>query len=266
MSPFLSIIIPAYNEAKRLPRTLSAVAEWLRTKRFSYEILVVNDGSRDTTTAYVEEMARAVPSLQLLDNVQNRGKGAVVRQGMLAAKGEIRLFMDADNSTSVDHLDRILPLFKKKNRKYDVVIASRAIPGALLDPPQPFYRQLAGKGLNLFAQMLLLPGIWDTQCGFKTFTAPAAEAIFSRAEINGWAFDVEILALARALGLHIGQVPAYWKNDAATHVPLSAGLRFIAEAITIRVRLWTDTYHIRAEHTSLSCPSNITSPKGDTKS
>jgi len=214
----------------------------------------VNDGSQDATAELVSEMAKGIPFLSLLENKKNRGKGAVVRQGMLAARGEIRLFMDADNSTSLEHLELALPYLQNEHEQYDIVVASRAVRGAQLDPPQPLFRRVAGKVLNLFAQALLLPGVWDTQCGFKVFTGGAAEEIFSRAEMNGWAFDVEALALARALELRIKEIPAHWRNDRASTVPLSAGLRFAIETLTIRFRLWADTYHIRTKNSAATKP------------
>ena len=242
MIPFLSIIIPAYNEAERLSPTLQDIHRWLVSQNFSYEILVVNDGSKDRTAEKVAELSKSIPNLTLIDNKKNCGKGAVVRQGMLAARGRFRLFMDADNSTALSHFGLMLPFFREE--QCDVVIASRTMRGAKLDPPQPFYRQLAGKMLNIVVQVLLLPGIWDTQCGFKAFTARAAEEIFTRARTNGWAFDVEVLALAKNFGFAVKEIPAHWKNDRDSTVPLSAGLRFIAETVTIRFRLWTGKYGV----------------------
>ncbi len=245
--PFLSVIIPAYNEATRIPATLVAVDRYLRGAGFSYEVIVVNDGSTDGTADLVRRMTHTMPHLTLIDNAANKGKGGVVRQGFLAAHGAIRLFADADNSTSIEQFHAMLPYLNgERGGQYDVVIGSRAIAGAKLDPPQPLYRRIAGKALNLITQALLLPGIWDTQCGFKAFTERAARKIFSKTRVNGWAFDVEALGLARALGLRIKEVPVVWKNNAFSRVPLSAGLHFLSENITIRFMLWTDAYGIRA--------------------
>ncbi|MBI2623017.1 MAG: glycosyltransferase family 2 protein [Candidatus Liptonbacteria bacterium] len=243
MSPFLSIIIPAYNEAKRLPPTLRDIDAEMRKENFAYEIIVVSDGSTDATVDEARRVAEDIPCLTLIDNKENRGKGAVVRQGMLAARGDIRLFTDADNSTSIKHFRAMCPYFEQG---FGVVIGSRAVRGAVLDPPQPIFRRIAGKALNLVTQALLLPGIWDTQCGFKAFTAAAAQEIFAKARVNGWAFDVEALALAKALGFRVREIPVTWKNNAFSRVPLSAGLHFITENITIRCRLWADAYRIRA--------------------
>ncbi len=245
--PFLSVIIPAYNEETRIPATLVAVDRYLRGAGFSYEIIVVNDGSTDGTANLVLGMAKTIPHLSLIDNAVNKGKGGVVRQGFLAAHGAFRLFTDADNSTSIEQLQSMIPYFKGEEKaRYDVVIGSRAIRGARLDPPQPLYRRIAGKALNLITQILLLPGIWDTQCGFKAFSERAAREIFSKTRVDGWAFDVEALGLAKALGFRIKEVPVVWKNNAFSRVPFSAGLHFLAENITIRLMLWTDAYGVRA--------------------
>ncbi|KKW44978.1 MAG: hypothetical protein A3A43_02100 [Candidatus Liptonbacteria bacterium RIFCSPLOWO2_01_FULL_56_20] len=239
--PYLSVIIPAYNEAKRIRPTLLDVNAKLAAKSFSYEILVINDGSKDDTGAVVSQMSRTIKNLKLVDNAVNHGKGAVVRQGMLTAKGEYRLFMDADNSTAVDQFTQMILYFEKG---YDVVIGSRAMRGSRLEPPQPLFRRIAGKVLNIATQLLLLPGIWDTQCGFKAFTARAAEAIFPNVRITGWGFDVEALSLARAMGFRIKEVPIVWKNDVFSHVRMSAGVTFLLENVRIRWWLWTHQYSL----------------------
>jgi dolichyl-phosphate beta-glucosyltransferase len=255
--PFLSVIIPAYNEEQRLPATLEAVFKYLSRAGFSYEILVVNDGSRDGTAELVQRLAKTIPHLALMDNAVNRGKGSVVRQGMLAARGDVRLFADADNSTSIEQFENMLSYITgDEGTPYDVVIGSRAVRGAKLAPPQSLFRRIAGKALNLFTQALLLPGVWDTQCGFKAFTARAAHEVFSRARVNGWAFDVEALGLARALGFRVKEVPVVWKNNALSRVPLSAGLHFIWENITIRLMLWTGAYALRANRKAQSAKRN----------
>lgn len=239
--PYLSIIIPAYNEAERIPQTLLDMDKRLSHVDYSYEILVVNDGSKDNTAAIVKNMAKMVKNLKLIDLKDNGGKGGTVRQGMLLATGKVRLFTDADNSTSIDQFEKMMPLFKEG---YQVVIGSRAIKGATLDPAEPWYRQLLGKGLNLFVQALIIPGIWDTQCGFKAFTDEAAEKIFNISTISGWGFDVEILALAARMGYKIGEIPVHWVNDDRSHIKFSAGLQFLKETLTIRWRLWRHEYSL----------------------
>jgi glycosyltransferase involved in cell wall biosynthesis len=240
--PYLSIIIPAYNEAKRIPATLVDMDKRLASVDYSYEILVVNDGSKDNTALVVKNMAKMVKNLKLVDLKDNVGKGGAVKQGMLLAAGRIRLFTDADNSTSIDQFEKMVPLFKDG---YGVVIGSRALKGAKLDPPEPFYRQVIGKMLNFLVQLFLLPGIWDTQCGFKAYTDEAAEKIFTISKTVGWGFDVETLALARRLGFRIKEIPVHWVNDTRSHVKFSGGLQFLAETSIIRWRLWTDGYHLK---------------------
>lgn len=237
--PYLSIVIPAYNEAERIATTLLAMDKYLSTAEYSYEILVVNDGSTDNTSAIVRNMEKLVKNLKVIDIKQNGGKGGTVRAGMLAASGKVRLFTDADNSTSIDHFDKMIPLFKEG---CGVVIGSRAMRGAKLDPPESLFRQIAGKGLNLIVQLFLLPGLWDTQCGFKAFTDEAAERIFAISRISGWGFDVEILALAQKMGYKIKEIPVHWVNDARSHVGYLAGLQFLGEACKIRWWLWRKEY------------------------
>lgn len=245
--PYLSVIIPAYNEAKRIPATLLDIDRVLRKRAFTYEIIVVNDGSRDETAETARKLAKVVKNLKLIDNAMNQGKGGVVKQGMLMARGRYRLFTDADNSTSIDQFDNMIPYFRGEGGAgdCDVVVGSRAIKGSVLDPPQPFYRQIPGKLGNIFIQCLLLWGIRDTQCGFKAFTDDAAEKIFARTRITGWGFDVEVLALAKALGYRIREIPVVWKNDPFSHVRASAYLHVLLETIKIRWWLWIDAYYLR---------------------
>lgn len=243
VKPYLSIIIPAYNEAERIPLTLIDMDKRLADVPYPYEILVVSDGSKDNTAAIVQKMTSTIRGLKLIDNSENKGKGGVVRQGMLLAQGDIRLFTDADNSTSIDQFEHMRPFFDGKNgERYDVVIGSRAAKGARLEPAEPWYRQIPGKMGNLWIQMLLLPGLWDTQCGFKAFTAKAAEEVFMMSKIPGWGFDVEILALAKRKGFRIKEIPVRWVNDTRSHVRASAYLKVLLETCTIRWNLWMGKY------------------------
>lgn len=248
--PFLSIIIPAHNEAERLPLTLFDVDKRLSQRDYSYEIIVVENGSRDNTAEVVRRMQGSVKNLKLIQSSE-ASKGSAVRLGMLQAKGEYRLFMDADNATTVDHFDRMLPYFSAKcgsasgeKERYDVVICSRSRKESILDPPQPWYRQIAGKIGNLIIQLLVLPGLWDTQCGFKAFTAEAAERIFSISRIHGWGFDVEVLALAKKLGYRIKEIPVQWVNDIRSTVKASAYITTLLDTLKIRWWLWTNKYQI----------------------
>lgn len=244
VKPYLSVIIPAYNEAERLPLTLIDIDRILSKAGYPYEILVVNDGSTDNMADIVRKMAETIKNLNLIDNKVNQGKGGVVRQGMLLAKGQYRLFTDADNSTSIDQFNNMVPYF---SQGYDVVIGSRAVKGSKLEPAQPFYKQLLGKGSNIIIQIVNLPGIWDTQCGFKAFSEEAAEKIFSKTKINGWGFDIETLALARRLGYRIKEMPVRWVNNALSHVKLFAYLETFWENVKIRWWILTDAYGIRSK-------------------
>lgn len=241
--PFLSVIIPAYNEAKRLPLTLIDVDKHLSAAGYSYEIIVVDDGSKDATVDIAKRLAGLVKNLRVVENERNRGKGAAVRQGMLEAKGSVRLFMDADNSTSIDQFERMMPFFTGGGgEKYDVVIGSRAIPGAKLEPPQPFYKRVLGKAGNLFIQLVAVWGVSDTQCGFKCFSESAAERVFRVARSNRWAFDVEALALARKFGFRIKEIPVRWMNDFRSHVKPLAYVTTLLEVVKIRWWLMRGVY------------------------
>jgi glycosyltransferase involved in cell wall biosynthesis len=251
LNPYLSIIIPAYNEAERLPKTLLDMDKRLHAVDFSYEIIVANDGSKDKTAEIVTSMEKMIKGLRLLDLKENVGKGGAVRAGMLDAKGVVRLFMDADNATSIDQFEAMMPFFPaaggsamSEKEKYDVVFGSRAAKGAKLDPPEPFYRQLVGKGLNLIVQVLLLWGVWDTQCGFKAFTAEAAEKVFGASRVGSWGFDVEILVLAKRFGYRIKEMPVHWVNDTRSTVHFSAGPKFLIDIAKIRWWLWTGGYNL----------------------
>lgn len=237
--PYLSVIIPAYNEAKRLPLTLIDIDRHLSKEEFSYEILVVNDGSKDATSEIVRRFSFLMENLKVVDLAENKGKGAAVRQGMLSAKGNWRLFMDADNSTAVSEFAKMLPYFKED---YNIVIGSRSVRGAKLSPPQPLYRRLVGKLGNLLIQFLLLRGIWDSQCGFKCFSEEAAERIFPLTKINGWSFDIEVLALARHFGYRIKEIPVFWSNSFFSHVAPSSYLQVLLGMIKIWWRLKRGRY------------------------
>jgi dolichyl-phosphate beta-glucosyltransferase len=239
--PFLSVIIPAYNEAKRLPLTLIDVDKHLSEQEYSYEILVVNDGSTDATAEIVERFKPLIENLKILNLATNRGKGAAVRQGMLAAKGNWAVFMDADNSTSIIEFNKMMPYF---DEGYEVVIGSRAVRGAKLNPAQPIHKQIAGKLGNLFIQLLLLRGIRDTQCGFKCFSEEAAKRIFSLGKIDRWGCDVESLALARALGYKIKEMPVYWVNDRRSHVNILSYFQVLIETVKIKWWLWRKAYNL----------------------
>jgi len=241
---YLSVIVPAYNEAERLPRTLKRLQEYLAGNNFTYEILVVLDGPTDGTRAVLQNMSREIGNLRVLDRAVNRGKGFTVREGMLNASGSIRLFTDADNSTDIAHFDKMKSLL---DDGCNIVIASRSgrdIPGAQQAIPQAWYKRAVGHAGNLIVQALAVPGIWDTQCGFKAFRAQAAERIFSQTTVDGWGFDIEVLALARVLKYRIGIIPAYWVNDDRSHVRPFDYLRVLEDTLRVRINLLARKYEL----------------------
>ncbi len=228
--PYLSVIIPAHNEAKRLPLTLIDIDKHLKNAEFTYEIIVVDNNSTDATSEVVKRFSHLVKNLKLI-NCNVPGKGGAVEKGMLEAKGEIRIFTDADNSTSIDQFAKMIPYFQEG---YDVVIGSRDVPGAKMVPPQSRLKRLAGDFGNLIIQFLLLPGMWDTQCGFKAFTEKAAEKIFPLIKIKRWGFDVEVLSLAKKFGYKIKEIPVVWVNDPFSKVKASSYIQFFWEVLKIK--------------------------------
>ncbi|MGB3988381.1 MAG: dolichyl-phosphate beta-glucosyltransferase [Minisyncoccales bacterium] len=239
---YLSIIIPAYNEEKRLPSTIREISSYLKDKDYSYEILVVNDGSTDKTAEVVRGMTTEIKGLKLIDNEENKGKGGVVKQGMLEAKGKYRLFTDADNSTSIDHIERMWPLF---NEGFNIVIGTRDskdAPGAKQAVPQSFIKRSLGNIGNLLIQLIAVPGIWDTQCGFKAFTDQLAESVFPKQKIDRWGFDIEILFLSRMLGYKIGIIPVNWVNDPDSKVSLKGYLQVFKELFQVRLNQLKGVY------------------------
>lgn len=238
----LSIVVPAYNEELRLPPTLDRLHAFLSSQPLRYEIVVVDDGSKDNTCKVVEEAKARIPNLVLVRQTPNAGKGAAVRRGMLVARGQIRVMCDADCSMPPEQLPRLLaPIVACKA---EIAIGSRYAPGAETNVKQPLYRVLWSRLCNKVIQRSLVPGIRDTQCGFKAFTAEAARDLFRRGRINGWAFDLEILALARRRGFAIEEVGIEWKDDDRSRVnPLKDMWKVVREALTIRKNLRRGIYN-----------------------
>ncbi len=203
--PFLSLIIPAHNEETRLPETLKQVFEFARTQPYSIEVLVVENGSSDRTFQIARGFADQFPQMKLLQIPQS-GKGRAVRRGMLAAQGEHRFMCDVDFSMPVSEINRFLPPVLQG---YDVAIASREAPGAVRIG-EPYYRHFVGRIYNGLIRLLAIPGLQDTQCGFKCFRGPVAEDLFRRQTRTGWSFDVEILFIARLLGYKVVEIPISW--------------------------------------------------------
>jgi dolichyl-phosphate beta-glucosyltransferase len=229
MNKELSIIIPAFNEEKRITKSLEKAISYLENHNHDFEVIVVDDGSSDNT---IKVLTNYHPKVTVLPLDKNQGKGAAVRNGMLTAIGEIRLFSDADFSTPIHEITKLLD---KIHSGADVCIGSRAIDRTMVKEHQPFYREFMGKTYNKFVQLLVFKGITDTQCGFKAFTKKASELIFPNAKINGFSFDVELLFLAHKFGLKVEQVPVEWYNDKRSTVnPIKDSTMMIIELFKIR--------------------------------
>jgi len=234
----LSVIIPSYNEEKRITKTLKSIDEYLKKQEYDYEIIVVSDGSKDKTGEVVN--ASQVKNLRLIDNKENHGKGFVVRQALMEAKGDYRLFTDADNSTSIDQVEKMWPEFDKGA---DIVIGSREIEGSVLDPPQPFMRRLTGAAFRLLTNILVsLWAIKDTQCGFKAFNRKSVEEILPLCKIDRFSFDAEILVLAKRLKYKIKEVPITWKNDLESKVKFKNMVKMGQDLFKIRSNLIKGVY------------------------
>jgi dolichyl-phosphate beta-glucosyltransferase len=238
VSPALSLVIPAYNEQARLPYTLSEIEAYIRREHLDCEVIVVDNGSRDATSAVVQQATMTFPGLRLL-RTDARGKGRAVRTGVLAARGGVVLFADADLSWSVDDLARFLALVTESS---PVVIGSREGRGARRIG-EPGYRHIMGRVFNGVVQALAVPGIEDSQCGFKAFRADAARAVFSRQRIDGFGFDVEVLYLARRLGFAICVVPLRWEHKENSRVaPIADTLGMLSDVLRVRLNDWRGRY------------------------
>jgi dolichyl-phosphate beta-glucosyltransferase len=236
----ISVVIPAYNEAKRIGPTLQAVGSWLAQHRPNAEIIVVNNRSTDGTADIVRGYMHQFPFLRLIDE-RRPGKGYAVVAGMLFATGKVRVFMDADNSTTIDHLETMEPYL---DQGYDVVIGSIAIEGSKVAQGggEPLWRVIMGKMGNLWIQAWAVPGISDTQRGFKVFTDKATNDIFSRLRIFGWGFDVEVLAIARSRGYKIKEVPITWKNDPDSKVNVWAYPKVLMDTVKVGINRMRGAY------------------------
>ena len=239
----LSIVIPAYNEEARIGDTLDELALLVRDNGWSAEVIVVDDGSTDQTTTVAGVHLGAFPISQVIPSQPNRGKGHAVRTGMLAANGPLRVFMDADGSTDLREIGRFLHRSNQLEGEH-ILVGSVAMAESDVTP-QPLYRQVAGRMANWLIQSLVLPGIKDSQRGFKLFTAGAAEDVFKRCDIDGWLFDVEALAVARRLGYPIVELPIKWEHREASRVSLRSYVQTLLDLLRVRWRLWRNYYHLQ---------------------
>jgi dolichyl-phosphate beta-glucosyltransferase len=236
---FLSVVIPAYNEETRLPKTLRAVVGYLQRQKYTWEVVVVDDGSKDKTADVVRAMAVQHQNVRLLQYGHNRGKGYAVRYGLLHTSGKFRLFMDADNSTTIDHVAKFLPLF---DLGFDAVIGSRDVPGAQIAVHQAKWKELLGDLGNLWIQFWAVRGIKDTQAGFKIFRDYVVDTVVPKLTIDRWGFDVELLAAARWSGFTILEQPIHWENDPNSKVGISAYLEVLREVVQVRLGMWQGKY------------------------
>lgn len=220
----VSVVLPAYNEAQRLPATLRAVHRFLEEHLGAADVIVVDDGSTDGTADVAEALARELPGVRVLRNSSNRGKGAVVRQGLAAAHGDYLLFMDADHSTDIAELSALPDLLERKPQA-DIFVSSRYLPESRVEVRQPPLRVLVSRISNLVIRTLAVPGIRDTQNGFKIFSRQAFTAVAPHLTIDRWGFDVEMLLVARRLGFRIVEFPITWRNSSDSRLQLGRDLR-----------------------------------------
>lgn len=226
-SPVLSIIIPAYNEADRLPPSLEKVRDFVNAQSYEIEVIVVENGSADNTYELALAFQESMPCLKVIRE-EKSGKGLAVRSGMLAATGQVRIFCDADFSMPVEEISKFVP---PALESLDVAIASRELPASRrVDEPE--FRHLIGRVFNTMVRLSILPGLHDTQCGFKAFSAEVAERVFRKQTLPGWSFDAEVLVIARELGYEIKEVPITWYYMPGTR------LNIIQDSIKMAADLW----------------------------
>ncbi len=229
----ITLILPAYNEVRRIAQTVFEATAYFEQRRWSHEIIVAADGD-DGTRELVAQMAEEDPCLRVTGSIQRRGKGYGIRHAVTIARGEIIGFVDADNKTPIDEFDKLEPLLRQG---YEVVIGSRALRESQIERRQPLYRQWGSKGFSVFMHAIVgLPGIVDTQCGFKFFQRRVAQDLFARQRIDGYMFDVEILHLAQRAGYRIAQVPIRWRDDAdSRYAVLGGSIRNVIDIFRIRL-------------------------------
>jgi dolichyl-phosphate beta-glucosyltransferase len=235
----LSVIIPAFNEEKRIEKTLLDVDAYLEKQAYDYEIIVVDNNSNDRTVAVVNRLeSTSVQNVRVITE-SVAGKGSAVKRGMLESQGQYVIFMDADNATPISEIEKFWPFLESG---YEVVIGSRYIDPAMVKIKQPFYRILLSRMSNLLIQVTLVLHIKDTQAGFKAFQGQAAKKIFSQVTIFGWAFDMELLAIALKLSYRIKEVPVSWEEHGGSHVPLKAYLQALRDLFVIKYRALIGKY------------------------
>jgi len=230
----LSIVVPCYNEEERLPRTIEAIERYFAGKQISYELILVDDGSSDGTRLVQQAAAERNPAVRLEALPRNRGKGRALAEGVAVARGAEILVTDADLSTPIEELDKLRAAL---HGGAGVAIGSRALRASRVEISQPAYRVLMGKVFNLLVQAVLLPGIWDTQCGFKLFRADVAHEVFAHLTTDGFGYDPEVLYRAKKRGVKIAEVPVVWRNSSPTKVmPIKSSVDMFKHVVRIRFR------------------------------
>ncbi len=237
--PYLSVVVPAFNEEKRIANTLLALKTYLDTRSYGYEVIVSDDGSSDQTVAVVTGLSREWPQLQVLTASSNQGKGAAVKRGVMKASGEWILFTDADNATPIEEIEKLLP----HTADFPIVFGSRHIPGAHIHVAQARHRMVLSRLSNLLIRVLAVPGVYDTQCGFKLFKQTVAREIFSQVTLNRFGFDIEVLAIAKSYGYPAKEVGINWYNDFDSRVRAGReAIRTLTELLKIKKQLLTGHY------------------------
>lgn len=236
---YLSVVIPAYNEEKRIDKILSAIRRYESDCNFNIEVIITDDGSKDNTIERAKELCKDLRNAFVIERKENKGKGYTVKEGILKASGKYILFADADNSTPFYQIDKLLKFVPE----YKVVIGSRYCRDGKLARPQPFYRILGSRGLNLVIQLLACRGVKDTQCGFKLFEHNAAKEIFKRETFNRFSFDIEVLAIARKLNYKIKEVGIIWYDDPHSTVnPIKDGMQVLKDSWKVRQNIIARKY------------------------
>ncbi len=228
----VSVVVPAYNEAGRILPSLERIFSYLDEHHQDYELILVDDGSTDGTVAAVRQHCGHRPQLQVISYGGNRGKGYAVRTGALQASGEVVLFSDADLSTPIEEMEKLLPLVQH----YDLVIGTRAHKDSDIRRHQPWYREIAGKFFNVMVRLIVGLRFHDTQCGFKLFRRDSMSAVLRGLHVDRFAFDVELIACAQAVGLNVAEVPVVWINSPGSTVGLWQGIRAYVDLLQIRRR------------------------------